>query len=116
MSPEQTNRTSGNWYAAIDPENAFIFCPISREHQKQLVRTLIICHPTGNTLDHHSNDIQLEPREQEAAGTLVYFNMVYACQKMGDKPLKNTDISNFYESLVVWRSSVYLSGYYSSQS
>ena len=60
--------------------------------------------------------MQLEPREQEAAGTLVYINMVYACHNMGDKPLKNTDISNFYESLVVWRSGVYISGYYSPQS
>ena len=40
-------------------------------------------------MDHHSNDMQLEPREQEAAGTLVHINMVYACHNMEDKPLKN---------------------------
>ena len=37
--------------------------------------------------------------------------MVYVCQKVGDRSLENTEISNLYESLVVWRSRVYISGY-----
>lgn len=64
-----------------------------------------------NTSVYYSNDMQIELSEQEAAGSLGYINMVYARQKTGDKSLENTEICNLYESLVVWKSGVYVSGY-----
>lgn len=50
--------------------------------------------------------MQIEPGCIKVAGTLGYSNMVYACQKMGDKSLGNTEICNLYDALVVWRSGV----------
>lgn len=98
--PEQINTASGKWYAAINLENATIPCPIGRGHQKQLSRTLIICCPIGqHKTGHYSNEMQLEPGEQ--AGALGYTNMVYACQRVGDKSPENTEIRPVYKGLVV---------------
>lgn len=45
--PEQISIASGKWYAAIALADVSIPYPISRAHQKQLARTLIICCPIG---------------------------------------------------------------------